>query len=835
MGKKLFVFILFIVLSVYNAEAQKYILDFDKTPLNKVLLSLRSRYGMHFSFDDNLLSQYIITAHAAFADKEKAVEYLLKDLPLGFEEVENVFLIYPVIQSQADTGSVCLFSGYVFERGSGEPLPYSHVLVNGKALVSDLTGFFSGHIPNDTVYRVRVSHLGYYLLDTLLLCGGKTKLYLSPSAVKLHEVEIKSTNVDYRSQTGQLPGIIRLNSKVATHLPGFGDNSVFNLLRLQPGILASGEQTNELIIWGGYAGQSKVLFDGFTVYGLKNFNDNISSFNPLMAKDIEVMKGGFDARYGERVGGIVQITGKNGNTRNLSFTVNINNMTVNTIVEIPVIKQRSSLVIALRHTYFNLYNPTDYTVNRTDSTGNSKSVDIHIVPDYVFRDLNIKYSGKTKSDDLYFISLYSGNDNFTYNIDQRIYFRRILKKTTEENLQFGGSLFYGKSWKNGWSENFELSVSSLKENYYDRYRIVKLWNYETDTVNWASSYNRMTETHLHTAVTSPLTPVHTIEWGGGIIGNNSSLQADTFGIVMPVINMQGSRMYIYFQDKMTPVKGLVLRFGGRINYAVNLDSHYFEPRFSGTYTPAGAWKINFAAGLYNQFVVKSSVLDSEGNYRYLWAVCDNEAIPVVHAAHLVLGGSYFKNNWSLSVEWYYKSLTGLSRFVKYRDIIAPGIYHGNGYGFGVDLMIKKDIRGSSFWVAYSAGKTMEHFDYFVDDRYKRAPQDQRHELKLAAMTHLGRWYFSANYVYGSGFPVTYNQQQRIEPDYPYSRLDAALAYRFLNKKLKGEAGISLLNILNTENIKFSNFERVPINQTASINIYAQAIPFTPTIYLNISL
>ena len=60
-----------------------------------------------------------------------------------------------------------------------------------------------------------------------------------------------------------------------------------------PGILASGESTNDLVIWGSYAGHSQVLFDGFTIFGLKNFNDNISSFNPLMAKDIEVMKGGF--------------------------------------------------------------------------------------------------------------------------------------------------------------------------------------------------------------------------------------------------------------------------------------------------------------------------------------------------------------------------------------------------------------------------------------------------------------------------------------------------------------------------------------------------------------
>ena len=38
-----------------------------------------------------------------------------------------------------------------------------------------------------------------------------------------------------------------------------------------PGILAAGEQSNDLLIWGGYESHSQIKFDGFTVFGLKNF------------------------------------------------------------------------------------------------------------------------------------------------------------------------------------------------------------------------------------------------------------------------------------------------------------------------------------------------------------------------------------------------------------------------------------------------------------------------------------------------------------------------------------------------------------------------------------
>jgi len=72
-----------------------------------------------------------------------------------------------------------------------------------------------------------------------------------------------------------------------------------------------------------------VLFDEFTIFGLKNFNDNISAINPYMVKDIVVLKGGYGAEYGERVGGIVNITGIGGDKTTPKLNMNINNMITN--------------------------------------------------------------------------------------------------------------------------------------------------------------------------------------------------------------------------------------------------------------------------------------------------------------------------------------------------------------------------------------------------------------------------------------------------------------------------------------------------------------------------
>ncbi len=827
-------FLLFILLPVLlSAQQNKITIHAEDEPLNRVLIKLRNQYNLNFSFDDKLLSRYRLTLDKTFNNSNEAVVAILRPFPLEYSLEGDVFVIWKEEQ-QNTSGRVRHFlKGYLKDSETGEMLAFSHIQTENTGFVSNVDGFFSTVMQDSGSVRVVITHLGYYSLDTLLLPDTTHIVYLTPSSVKLTEIEITGKSIDFISQTGRQPGLMKLNSKVATHLPGYGDNSVFNLLRLQPGILASGEQTNSMIIWGSYAGQSKVMFDGFTVYGLRNFNDNISSFNPLMAKDIEVMKGGYDAKYGERAGGIVNISGITGNTKKVSGVFSINNMTINTLLEIPF-KNRSSLVIALRHTYFNLYNPTDYTLHRQDSVNGPTSISINVVPKYTFRDINIKYSGKVAENDQYYVSLYGSNDIFKYDIDEPLQFRRIMKSTEEQNRQSGGAIFYGKAWKNSGSSNFTASFSSLQRYYSDDYKIEKKWNGEINAVNDMNSVNKLNEFILKVENRFPVTRRQTIEFGGGIISNRSFLQADTFDVQMSDLDVSAARLYGYFQDVINLGNKITLKPGGRITQAFYLKKVYFEPRLSAIVKPDETWTFSLAWGLYNQYVTHTSAVDNQGNYRYLWTVCDNVDIPVLKAMHTVASVGFAKNGYLISLEGYYRTVKGLSRYVQYKDIVAPDIYHGNGRSYGMDVMIKKDYRGSAIWIAYSLSKTEEWFNYFPNSYYRRAPQDQRHEFKTGLMLNFSPFYLSADYVYGSGFPITFNNQQKIEKDYPYSRLDGSASWRFLSKKVQAEIGLSVLNILNTQNIKFSNFEKIPINQTSSINIYAEAIPLTPTLYLNVS-
>nr|NQU91487.1 TonB-dependent receptor plug domain-containing protein [Bacteroidota bacterium] len=782
MGNKAFFIILLVFFVQFFAFGQGIRVDADNKPLNSVLVEIRDTYDIGFSFDDQLLSGYKVTLSKTFPNAEEAIKEIIGSFPLAYEKSGDVFIIFAIRQPKKKE-PVYHLSGQVLDATSSEPLPYSHVIINGIARATDLKGSFAHISKSDSVFSIRVSQLGYYILDTIVQVGSDKMFYLAPSVIGLNEVVITGKAIEKSTQIGTQAGMEKLNHKVANYLPGYGDNSVFNLLRLQPGILASGEQTNDLIIWGSYAGHSKVMFDGFTIYGLKNFNDNISAFNPLMAKDIEVYKGGYDARFGERVGGIVNITGKNGGKPKPSFEFCVNNMTMNGMVELPVSK-KSTLLVSFRQTYYDLYNPEDFNLfgRRESETNNGDLVTYTVVPDYMFRDLNIKYSAQTGNNDLFYVSLYGGNDNFSYSINEPYQNVKLLKDTEEENSQAGGSVFYGKSWATGNTTNFLVSYSGLQSVFKNDFRARHNFTNKIYPLQNLKSDNGLDEVMVSVDNRFVLQQNQTFEAGAGYIYNHSTLVEDTFDVNLVNINHEARRTFVYFQNVITNSRQGNFKIGFRMNYAHNMQKLYFEPRISASISMHDDWKLNGAWGIYNQFVVKTSVVDEYGNYRYLWAVSNGDDVPVASAMHLVLGTSYHRNDFTFSMEGFYKSTTGLTRYIRSQAFNIEGVFEGKSLSYGIDLMLQKEYRGHQAWIAYTLSKVEEHFNYQIRNIYRRAPQDQRHEVKLAGLVNLDPFYISANYVFGSGFPAGIFSLQGVEDDHNYSRLDVSFIYQFLDRK-----------------------------------------------------
>ncbi len=447
MRKKIYIHLLFFTLISINTSAQEIKISANNKKLSEVLIELRDNYSLNLSFDDLTLSKYRITVNKKFSSPEKAFDFLIKNLPIAYENTNGVYIFYPDKKKQPINKKYIL-SGKIIDKENNEPLPYALIYINQAGTVSDEYGNFNFESKKDSIFQIKVSFLGYHLLDTLIPAGNNYRLKLSPAVTKFKEIIIKGSPVIFFGQTGTKAGLIRINNRIAKYIPGSGDNAIFNLIRLQPGILASGEQSSEIIVWGSYEGQSQVNFDGITLFGLKNYNDNISPINPYIAKDIRINKGGYDATLGERVGGIVSITGLEGNQKKTAIKLNINNTTMNFLGELPLGKN-NSLIAAFRQTYYQLYN-TNQVSTSSELNQHMQGTNLIVQPDYTFRDANLKFARQTKNGDSYSLSALAGQDKFYYCVNEQVENTNNMtfnQTFDEKKLQYGTSIRYNKVWK----------------------------------------------------------------------------------------------------------------------------------------------------------------------------------------------------------------------------------------------------------------------------------------------------------------------------------------------------------------------------------------------------
>jgi hypothetical protein len=827
---RIFVVVILASLWFSTAKAQTVTISAHEQPLNEVLISLRNSYGLAFSFDDARLARYRVTLSAQFDTPEEALNALLEDLPLAYKKSREVFVIFPAPAKKQTSQKVYNLWGQVQERATGETLPYTHVVINGQGVMADLNGQWAYKSSSDSVFQVQVSHLSYYIMDTILKADQAHILKLSPAVEKLEEVIITNRVVESFVYNEDEPATVRLNHNVTRFLPGSSDNSIFNLLRLQSGILAAAEQASELMIWGSYEGQSRMLFDGFMLFGLRNFNDNISSVNPFMVKHVKLMKAGFDASFGNCVGGIAQITGKDGNTQNMALDMSVNNYTLNSMVSVPL-TDYSAVTLGFRHTYYDLYKTKEVSIRNQN---NLAGEEIAIHPDYRFRDLNFKFSSQAPGKTGVKLSILAGEDDFAFEAREEIAHRDWYRKTSENNVQRGASLQLNKTWKSALVGNMSVAWSDLQTRLDNttEVRFINSGNLIRETVR--SVTNASSEYTFKGGLELPLSEIHRLEGSLAFTGNGSGWQEDSLQVTLVDEQIQGQHFTFMLQDQLQ-WEHTQLKLGLRWNYVPELANTYWEPRASVTQELGNYVTAKLGYGLYRQFVMKSSVLDDLGNYHYMWVVADEESYPVLKGTHWVGGLVMETPHTHISIEPFYKKTSGITRYVNHVFRNKETLYRGEGRSYGLDLYVKQDIARHTAWVSYTLSKTEELFAYFPNDEFAPAPQDQRHELKLAAILDFDPFFFSANYVYGSGFPipefangtVTYSRT-------PYHRVDAAFVYKFNGKHVGGEAGISVLNVFDTDNMLYNNLERVPSSQSASIELYSESMPFTPTLYLKVA-
>ena len=179
-----------------------------------------------------------------------------------------------------------------------------------------------------------------------------------------------------------------------------GEVDVLKVLQLLPGVQSGSEGSSGLYVRGGGPDQNLILLDGVPVYNASHLFGFFSVFNADAINHVELIKGGFPARYGGRLSSVIDISMKEGNSKAFHGEGSVGLVASRLTVEGPIIKDRTSFIISGRRTYIDvLASP----LIRMATKGEERA-------GYFFYDLNGKINHRINKANRLFLSIYTGDD-----------------------------------------------------------------------------------------------------------------------------------------------------------------------------------------------------------------------------------------------------------------------------------------------------------------------------------------------------------------------------------------------------------------------------------------
>jgi hypothetical protein len=799
---------------------------------------------------------------------------LTKNLPKNRTKVEN-----KRYEGHATRKNITV-TGRIKDHTNGEFLPFATVHVEGSPTTATTTnndGYFTLYnVPSDKETLV-FKYLGYETQYFYLSPEIKTNnlfVELEPAINALDEVVIVKEREDVLKIPELSIGVIQTTAAKIADLPALGEKDLFRTFQLMPGISAANESSAGMYVRGGTPDQNLVLYDGFTIYHQEHLMGVFSAFNTNAVKDVQLHKGGFDAKHGGRLSSVMEIVGKTGNDKSFNTGGDVGFLGFNAFLEMPFKNEKGSLFIAGRRSFQSfMYDKftSVYSENSQSSMGgpggrfNQRNQQ---KPESYFYDLNAKLTYNPTPRDIVSLSFFNGEDvldNSRESFGSSFMSGSLTDKTNWGNI--GSSLKGSRNWNNRLYSNLLVSFS----NYYslrDRQNntttsssggaannVAVMFNQNTDEQNRLWDYSLKFDNEYK------INGKNKLEFG--LTYSNYRIdyryaQGDTVSI----LNMQnkGNLLSAYVQDKWTVGDRLTVAPGLRLSYYDVTSQVYAEPRFQIFYKINKRLNLKASTGYYKQFVNRIVREDISAGSRDIWLLSDDKGIPVSSSTHFVLGGSYETNDYLFDVEAYYKKLYDLS---EYTLRFAPSFidnsgyqeffYNGRGYSRGIDFLLQKKYGKLTGWIGYTLGETRYHFPVYGDG-YFPANQDVTHEFKTV-LTYKPRrdLTLSATWIYATGKPFTEpiggytlsvpngGEMNFIAVDkknnarYPaYHRLDLLAKYDLsFIKTVKSSLSVSLFNVYDRANVWYKEYaydEAYGITET-NINL----LGFTPNVTLSIQL
>jgi len=738
----------------------------------------------------------------------------------------------------AATPATSTVRGRVTDSQSREPIGQAEVVVvrtGPRAYTEDDGRFVLERVPAGAC-TLSVTRMGYApLRHELTVTEGAEHaidLQLTRSAVRLEEVTVTPGSFSFMGQgTGTRQTMSREDVQA---VPQIGDD-IFRAVNRLPG-LASNDYAAHFGIRGGRHDETLILLDGLELYEpyhLKDFNEGaISIIDAETIEGVQLMTGGFPARYGNKRSGVFDITSRTLEPDRTHIDLGMSFMNSNVMARGPFLNDKGSWLAFGRIGYMG---PVFQFIDQADLPK----------PDYedVFAKLNYQL---TPNQALALDVLHAGDRykydipattgfNDTINTDEiadtdyrNSYVWTTLKstfgpRTTVRTLLSGGIV---KRARDG-SERDILKPTPFYAIHNDRtfttLGAAQDWSLglsERNLLSFGVDYRGQhnTDTFQDIVFGDPNDP-EAPEPGDTVVTNNH-------------IETRGSRLSLYLSDRWRVVSPLVVEAGVRYDRATWTGDDDVSPRASAALDLGRGMTARVGWGYFRQMQGIDDVSSLDATRTYFRSELSEQWTAgwdrVGAKGSLIRVEGYYKRgshlrpvfrNWKGAID-------AFPEVNEDRIKVFPDRAEGKGVEIYFDRPIGERLTARASYAYSVADEGVVKIENVNEagqppyDLHHPNPQDQAHAANADLTYRVGGWSVNGSFAWHSGWPSTEEHLETVVNANPppateeaarpiklygarlpdYLRLDMRVNRRWPTRWGAFGASLEVINVTNNTNV-----------------------------------
>lgn len=823
-------FFILLSLSLIQVAAQQ---SSEKVSLISVLNKLQEKLGCSFSYIDNELDGFYILPPSSAYNLKENIDYLRQHsfFDFTFLDKKNIAISY--------TTEVIEVCGILKSEEDATPITNANITGTKTSTITDQNGEFNitFHSPED---NIKISYLGYSSINISLKDLkplGCTELFLIPEVQFLNKIILKDFITSGINTSSD--GSITIDYKDFGILPGLIEPDVLQTVQALPGILSVNETVSNINVRGGTNDQNLILWDGIKMYQSGHFFGLISAFNPYLTKNVQLIKNGSSAQYGDGVSSIISMQTENNVSKKINAGLGVNLISADGYVDTPI-SSKSSVQFAIRSSINDIIQTPTYdnyftkVFQDSEVLGGSNE-------NFSFYDTSLRWVYQPTEKDLLKVNGILMRNALVFQETNTINTTPISRESNLKQNNIAGGIYYTRNW----NPKHETEFMLYGTNY-------KLEAFNVDILNNQRLLQQNEVLEGGFKVTSKFKLNTRINLTNGYQYNETGitdfrdLSNPTFSDLTKEV-IRTNSAFSEFEYRSSNEKTYI-RLGGRINHFDKFNKTIVEPRVSISQDFLDHFTFQFLGELKSQ--VTSQIINLQNDFLGVenrkWVLSNTNDIPILRSNQISTGINYTHNNWLISAEAYYKRVNGIitlsqgfqNQYQNIRD-------HGNYTVKGIDFLLSKKFRKFSTWISYSYATNDYEFNTLSHPNFPNNI-DIRHNFNLTVAYNYDNFKLSTGLNWHSGKPTTRpavfqsDTDQEINflppnhdtlPD--YFRWDFSGTYSFkISNKLEGMGGVSIWNLLNTNNI-ISNYYNKDQNNSV-YEIQEKGLQLTPNAVFRIN-